>query len=61
MEWSRTTKEPFYYHSKYCSRKNGYDCGHDCSGSYGFHVAEDAADIRRAGWKPNEQSPSAPD
>ncbi len=53
MEWSRLTLMPYYYHAKFCSRKQGYDCGHDCSGSWGFHAAQDAADIRLAGWKPN--------
>ena len=58
MEWSRLTLMPYYYHAKFCSRKNGFDCGHDCSGSWGFHAAQDAADIRLAGWKPNAKGDS---
>lgn len=55
MEFSRRTKEPYYYHAKNCARNDGYDCGHDCSGSWGFYAAQDAGDIITARWKPETE------
>jgi len=49
MEWG-IAREPFYYHSAACDHK----CGGGCMGCEGSRIAEDAADIVRSGWKPQE-------
>lgn len=58
MEWTRgVAPQPFYFHTKNCSRIQGVHCGHDCAGTWGEHVAQDASEIRAWGWKPADSIP----
>ena len=59
MEWSKRTGDPIYYHAGGCKAQRNHECGQDCMGSFGAHIAKDASDIRLAGWKPNDQSAEA--